>query len=103
MVTSVVLPLALAVIMFTLGLGLKVDDFKRIFVYPRGVSIGMVNLVLISPLLAFAIAEVFNLAPLLALGLVLLGVVSGEMGKRSTTGSDKAAPASGAAQPTSKA
>ncbi len=77
MVTSVVLPLALAVIMFTLGLGLKVDDFKRIFVYPRGVSIGMVNLVLISPLLAFAIAEVFNLAPLLALGLVLLGASPG--------------------------
>ena len=44
MVTSVVLPLALAIIMFTLGLGLKIEDFKRIFVFPRGVSIGMVNL-----------------------------------------------------------
>jgi bile acid:Na+ symporter, BASS family len=77
MVTSVVLPLALAIIMFTLGLGLKVEDFKRIFVFPRGVSIGMVNLVLISPLLAFGIAELFNLNPLLAMGLVLLGASPG--------------------------
>lgn len=77
MVTTVVLPLALAIIMFTLGLGLKVEDFKRIFVYPRGVSIGMVNLVLISPLLAFAIADIFNLDPLLAMGLVLLGASPG--------------------------
>lgn len=77
MVTSVVLPLALAIIMFTLGLGLKVEDFKRIFVFPRGVSIGLVNLVLISPLLAFGIAELFRLDPLLALGLVLLGASPG--------------------------
>jgi BASS family bile acid:Na+ symporter len=77
MMTSVVLPLALAIIMFTLGLGLKVDDFKRIFVYPRGVSIGMVNLLLVSPLLAFGIAELFNLDPLLAMGLVLLGASPG--------------------------
>ncbi len=77
MVTSVVLPLALAIIMFTLGLGLKIEDFKRIFVFPRGVSIGMVNLVLISPLLAFGIAELFNLDPLLAMGLVLLGASPG--------------------------
>jgi BASS family bile acid:Na+ symporter len=63
--------------MFTLGLGLKVEDFKRVFVYPRGVSIGMVNLVLVSPLLAFVIADLFNLDPLLAMGLVLLGASPG--------------------------
>lgn len=77
MVTSVVLPLALAVIMFTLGLGLTIADFRRVFVYPRGISIGMVNLLLVSPLLAFVMAELFNLDPLLALGLVLLGASPG--------------------------
>lgn len=77
MVTTVVLPLALAIIMFTLGLGLTIADFKRVLVYPRGISIGMVNLLLISPLLAFIIADLFNLDPLLALGLVLLGASPG--------------------------
>ena len=77
LIVGVVLPAALAVIMFTLGLGLTLDDFKRVFVFPKGVSIGLVNLVLISPLLAFGIAEVLNLDPAMALGLVLLGASPG--------------------------
>lgn len=75
--TTVVLPLALAVIMFTLGLGLTVDDFKRVIVIPKGVSIGLFNLLLISPFLAFMLAEVFNLSPEMAVGLVLLGATPG--------------------------
>ena len=77
MIIDVVLPAALAVIMFTLGLGLTVEDFRRVFVFPRGVSIGLVNLVLISPLLAFLIADLLNLDPTMALGLVLLGASPG--------------------------
>lgn len=75
--TTVVLPVALAVIMFTLGLGLKFDDFKRVIVIPKGVSIGLFNLLLISPFLAFFLAEVFNLSPEMAVGLVLLGATPG--------------------------
>ncbi|MFM8519787.1 MAG: bile acid:sodium symporter family protein [Solirubrobacterales bacterium] len=77
LIVGVVLPAALAVIMFTLGLGLTLDDFKRVFVFPKGVSIGLFNLVLISPLLAFGIAEVLDLDPAMALGLVLLGASPG--------------------------
>lgn len=75
--TTVVLPVALAVIMFTLGLGLTLDDFKRVIVIPKGVSIGLFNLLLISPFLAFLLAEVFNLSPEMAVGLVLLGATPG--------------------------
>lgn len=75
--TTVVLPLALAVIMFTLGLGLTVGDFKRVIVMPKGVSIGLFNLLLISPFLAFFLAEVFNLSAEMAVGLVLLGATPG--------------------------
>ena len=77
LIVGLVLPAALAVIMFTLGLGLTPADFKRVFVFPKGVSIGLFNLVLISPLLAFGIAEVLNLDPAMALGLVLLGASPG--------------------------
>jgi bile acid:Na+ symporter, BASS family len=65
------------VIMTSLGISLTVDDFRRVVVYPRGVSIGLANLVLISPLLAFAIAEAYSLEPALAVGLVLLGASPG--------------------------
>ena len=75
--TSVVLPIALAVIMGSLGLSLTPADFKRVFVLPKGVSIGLVNLLAISPLLAFAVAELYSLSPELAVGLVLLGASPG--------------------------
>ena len=74
---QVLLPAGLAVIMFSLGLTLVVDDFRRVFSNPRGVAIGLLNLVLISPFLAFLMATVFNLDPVLAVGLVVLGASPG--------------------------
>ncbi len=65
--------------MCSLGLTLTRADFRRVLVAPRGVAIGMLNLALISPLLAFAMAELFGLAPELAVGLVLLGASPGGM------------------------
>jgi BASS family bile acid:Na+ symporter len=59
--------------MCSLGLSLTPGDFKRVLVFPRAAAIGILNLLLISPFLAFGIAEVFALAPALAVGLVLLG------------------------------
>jgi len=74
---TVLLPIALAVIMTSLGLSLTIADFRRVLVFPKGVSIGLANLVLISPLLAFGIAEAYSLDPALAVGLVLLGASPG--------------------------
>jgi BASS family bile acid:Na+ symporter len=75
--TAVALPVALAVIMVSLGLELTRADFRRVFVFPRGVAIGLLNLCLIAPFLAFGVAELFDLAPTLAIGLVLLGASPG--------------------------
>lgn len=74
---SIGLPIALALIMGSLGLSLVVADFRRIATQPRGVMIGLGNLLLLSPLLAFAVAEAFDLLPVLAAGLVLLGATPG--------------------------
>lgn len=74
---TVLLPIALAAIMFTLGLTLKTADFRRIATQPRGVAIGLTNLLVISPLLAFAVATLYDLEPALAVGLVLLGASPG--------------------------
>ena len=71
------LPVALAVIMGSLGLSLTPADFRRVVVFPRGVVIGLTNLALISPLLAFAVAEAYDLEPALAVGLVILGASPG--------------------------
>ena len=74
---AVLLPVALAVIMTTLGLSLTPADFRRVVQLPKGVAIGMFNLVLIAPLLAFGVAELYSLEPALAVGLVLLGAAPG--------------------------
>jgi BASS family bile acid:Na+ symporter len=77
--TSVLLPAAIAVIMWSLGLTLTREDFRRVLIAPRGVAIGMLNMAIISPLLALGIAELFGLSPELAVGLVLLGASPGGM------------------------
>ena len=71
------LPIAVALIMGSLGLSLTVDDFKRVFTAPRGILIGLANLFVVSPLLAFAVAELYGLEALFAVGLVLLGASPG--------------------------
>ena len=71
------LPIALAVIMVSLGMSLTAEDFRRVLVYPKGIAVGLANLLLLSPLLAFAVAEVYGLDPDLAVGLVLLGASPG--------------------------
>lgn len=75
--TEVLLPLSLIFIMFNIGLSLTTDDFRRVLRMPRGVAVGMVNLVIVSPFLAAIIAIVFNLSPVLSVGLVLLGASPG--------------------------
>ena len=75
--TQIALPLALATIMFALGLSLTPADFKRVLVVPKGVAIGMANLLVISPLFGFAIAELYGLDPELAVGLVIMAAAPG--------------------------
>jgi BASS family bile acid:Na+ symporter len=79
LLTSLLLPAAIAVIMLSLGLELTRADFRHVLTAPRAVAIGMLNLALLSPLLAFGVAELFGLAPELAVGLVLLGASPGGM------------------------
>ncbi len=74
---TTLLPLSLAVIMISLGLSLTPADFRRVLKFPKGVGIGLVNLLVISPLLAFAVAEIVGLEAALAVGLGLLGASPG--------------------------
>lgn len=75
--TDVALPAGLALIMASLGMTLRVADFTRIASQPRGILLGLANLIVLSPLLAFGIAALYDLDPLFAVGLVLLGASPG--------------------------
>ena len=77
LVTNVLLPLALGVIMFGLGLGLTGEDFRRVARYPRAVLAGLGLQVLVLPWVAFGLALAFRLPPALAVGLMLLAASPG--------------------------
>lgn len=77
MFADVLLPLSLTLIMGSLGLTLTPADFRRVFTAPRAIGIGLLNLLLISPLLAFGVGEAYGLAATLAVGVVLLGASPG--------------------------
>ncbi len=73
-ISTVVLPLAIFIIMVTLGMTLTVADFRRIFTQPKPVFIGLFCQMILLPILGFAVAGVFGLTAVYAISLILLAV-----------------------------
>ena len=74
---AVLIPLVLGTLMFGLGLSLSIDDFKRVFNYPKAAFIALICQMLVLPILCFFIASYFDLPPVLAVGLMLLSASPG--------------------------
>lgn len=68
---------AQVVIMFSLGIGLEVADFKRVFLRPLTFLIAVSCQVLLVPLVAYAILKVFDFSPVFAAGLMILSFCPG--------------------------
>ncbi|MFO7583207.1 MAG: bile acid:sodium symporter family protein [Anaerolineales bacterium] len=75
--SNVVLPLAIVLIMVTLGMTLTLADFKRVATQPRQVGIGLLCQLILLPLLGFAVAGAFSLAPVYAISIILLAASPG--------------------------
>jgi BASS family bile acid:Na+ symporter len=76
-VTDIILPLALAFIMFALGLGLVGDDFRRVVRQPKDFIVGAVSQILLLPFVAFLLASIWPISPELAVGVVLIAAAPG--------------------------
>ena len=74
---TVALPLILAFIMFTLGLGLRIGDFLRVFTIPKAFAVGVLNQMILLPVVGFAIALILGLPPELAVGMMILALCPG--------------------------
>ncbi|MEQ8589517.1 MAG: bile acid:sodium symporter family protein [Roseitalea porphyridii] len=77
LVVGVVLPLGLAFIMFSLGLGLTVSDFVRVVKQPFAFVVGALNQVLLLPIVTFGLVAAFGLGPELAIGFMILAFCPG--------------------------
>jgi BASS family bile acid:Na+ symporter len=75
--STIVLASSLIIIMLGMGLSLVMDDFKRIIVYPKAILVGLVNQLIFLPLIGFGIAVGFQLAPEIAIGIMILAACPG--------------------------
>lgn len=75
--TTVGLPIALAIIMFGLGLSLTPDDFRRVRQAPVAVVVALMCQLLVLPAICFGLVVLLDLSPLLGIGMMLLAASPG--------------------------
>ena len=76
-VIDVFLPLALAFIMFALGLGLTGNDFLRVVRQPRDFFVGAFSQIIFLPIIAFILVKIWPIAPELAVGVMIIAAAPG--------------------------
>lgn len=74
---TIVLIGALFIIMFGMGLTLTPDDFRRVLKYPKAVITGLVNQLILLPLIGFAIASIMHVDAAMAVGIMILAACPG--------------------------
>ena len=77
MIIDIFLPVSLMFIMFTLGIGLTVENFKNIISQPKALILGLVNQMLLLPLIAFFILLIIKLPSEMAVGMMILACCPG--------------------------
>ena len=76
--TDIMLPLSLAIIMLGMGLSLTPFDFKRVVIYPKATAIGILNQIVVLPIVGFTLLYLFGLkSPELAVGIMVLAACPG--------------------------
>ena len=77
MIIDIFLPLSLMFIMFTLGIGLTIQNFRDIIEQPKALIIGLVNQMILLPLITFIIILFINLPSEMAVGMMILSCCPG--------------------------
>ena len=75
--TDIFLPLALAFIMFALGLGLTSADFLRVAKQPKDFFVGAISQVILLPIIAFVLVKLWPISPELAVGVMIIAAAPG--------------------------
>lgn len=75
--TTIGLPVALGIIMFGLGLSLTPRDFARVAKQPKAVLVALACQLVLLPLICFGLVLLFQLPPVLAVGMMLLAASPG--------------------------
>lgn len=69
--------MALAFIMMGMGLTLRIDDFKRVFIFPKAITLGLIAQLILLPAAGFLLVTLFGLTGALAVGIMILAACPG--------------------------
>ena len=70
-------PIILALIMLGLGLGLKLEDFTRVFRTPKDFFVGLISQLIILPIVAYILILVLRTPPEIAIGVMIIAAAPG--------------------------
>ena len=70
-------PIILALIMLGLGLGLKLEDFTRVFKTPKDFFVGLISQLIILPIVAYILILVLRTPPEIAIGVMIIAAAPG--------------------------
>ena len=76
-IATKIAPIALAIIMLGLGLGLTVDDFIRVVKIPRDFLVGFLCQVILLPIIAFILIKIIPMPIEIALGVMVIAAAPG--------------------------
>ena len=76
-IVTKIAPIALAIIMLGLGMGLTTEDFKRVVKNPKDFSIGFICQLIILPIVAFLLIKILKTPIELALGVMIIASAPG--------------------------
>lgn len=76
-VSAIILAISLIIIMLGMGLSLIPADFQRIFTRPKAIFTGLVNQLILLPLIGFGLAFLLPVDPVVAVGIIILAACPG--------------------------
>ena len=76
-IVTTIAPIALALIMLGLGLGLTTEDFTRVIKKPKDFLVGLTCQLILLPVIAYILIKIFNTPLELALGVMIIAAAPG--------------------------
>ena len=76
-IVTKIAPIILALIMLGLGLGLKVEDFTRVFKNPKDFIVGFISQLIILPIVAYLLIIILRTPPEIAIGVMIIAAAPG--------------------------
>lgn len=76
-IVTTIAPIALALIMLALGLGLSLENFANVIKQPKDFLVGLICQLILLPIIAFILIKILNTSPELAIGVMIIAAAPG--------------------------